>query len=138
MVATKFTARNSLPVSLSLMLVAIYIYRPQRSRGKVCFHRHLSFCPWGEGGVWQTPPGHTSPWADPSGRPLQADIPWADTPPPRQTPLPSTCLDTHLPCPVHAGIHIPVSSTCWDIPSPGRPLQRTVRTLLECFLVCFC
>ena len=50
----------------------------------------------------------------------------------------------HTPCPVHAGIHPPPGQT----PSPGhtpllgkrppplrRPLQRTVRILLECILV---
>ena len=44
-----------------------------------------------------------------------ADTPKADTSP-GQTP----------PCPVHAGIH-----------PPRRPLQRTVRILLECILVTF-
>ena len=41
-----------------------------------------------------------------------------------QTPL----LDRHPPCPVHAGIHIPLPSACWDTP-------RTVYILLECILV---
>ena len=47
----------------------------------------------------------------------------ADTPPPADKPLPSACWDTP-PCPLHAGIH-----------TPRRPLQRTVRILLECILV---
>ena len=52
------------------------------------------------------------------GRGCVADTPlWADI------PLPSACWDTP-PCPVHAGIH-----------PPWRPLQRTVRILLECILV---
>ena len=46
------------------------------------------------------------------------------TPPSRHHPLRQTPPDTHPSCPVHAGIH-----------APRRPLQRTVRILLECFLV---
>ena len=45
-----------------------------------------------------TPPGQTSLGRHPPGR-----HPWADTPP-RQTPL----------CQVHAGIHTPLPSACWD------------------------
>ena len=42
---------------------------------------------------------------------LRQTPPWADTPspgkhPPGQTPL----------CPVHAGIHTPLPSACWDTP----------------------
>ena len=37
-------------------------------------------------------------------------------------------------CPVHAGIHTPLPSACWDPPS-GWPLLRTVRILLKCILV---
>ena len=48
--------------------------------------------------------------------------PWADTP-----------LGRHPP--VHAEIHTPLPSACWDTRPPPRPLQRTVHILLECFLV---
>ena len=59
-------------------------------------------------------------------------------------PLPSACWDTP-PCPVHGGIHTPLrrhplaDTPLADTPPTGRhprrPLQRTVRILLECILV---
>ena len=70
--------------------------------------------------------------------------PWADTPlsryplgrhhPGRYTNLlgrypHADTLHADTPCPVHAGIHPPL---------PGRPLQRTVRILLECIIVSLC
>ena len=97
--------------------------------GRVC----LSAC-------WDT---HTTPL----GRP------WADTPPPWQTPplgrypfgqMPSWA---YTPSPVHAGIHphCPVHSGIHTHPSPPPPAQsmlgytwlllRMVRILLECILV---
>ena len=85
---------------------------------------------WGRHRPGQTPPprADTPPWAD-IPLPRQTPPPWADIP-----LLPSACWDTHTPCPVHAGIH-PLPSVCWDKPPP-RPLQRTVRILLKCILVC--
>ena len=55
-------------------------YRPQRSCGKVCFHRHLWFCPWGGGCLADTHPS----WADtpPSRHSPGQTAPWADPPPP--------------------------------------------------------
>ena len=88
----------------------------------------LSFCPQGRC-LPDTPPAprQTPPWADtPAGR----HPPWADTPAGR-----------HPPCPVHAGIHTPLPSACWDIHSPCtvhagiRSSKRAVRILLECILV---
>ena len=69
------------------------------------------------------PPGrHLPPGRHPVPQTLPPDRhspgqtpPWADTP----------WADTH--CPVHIGIHL--------TPPPRRPLQRTVRILLECILV---
>ena len=75
------------------------------------------------------PPGQTSPWADtPSGQtPPGQTTPWADTP----SPWADTPLGRHHPL----GRHLPGQT------SPGRhppwPLQWTVHTLLECFLVFF-
>ena len=62
----------------------------------------------------------------PLGRPSPADTPpWADTlPPGKHTPLGSTPPGSTPPREAH-------------LPSPRRSLQRTVRVLLECFLVFF-
>ena len=55
------------------------------------------------------------------------------------TPLPSACWDTQPPCPVHAGIHNPPSQCMLRYttppPPPRWPLLRTVRILRECILV---
>ena len=81
----------------------------------------------------------------PLGRHPSADTPWTDTPlgrhhhgqtPPRQTPQADTpngqtppWADTPLgrhppgqthPCPVHAGIHTPLPSACWDTHTPAQ------------------
>ena len=66
-------------------------------------------------------------WADtPLGRHHLGRHPQTDTPP-RQTPLwPDTPLDRHP-----LGRH-PLTER--PPPTPGRPLQRTVRILLKCFL----
>ena len=59
------------------------------------------------------------------------------TPTPRHTPLGRHPLGTNPLCPVHAGIHTPLPSACWDThpaPPPRQPLQRTVHIPLECFL----
>ena len=89
-------------------------------RGCVCSrHTPRQTPPWadtllGRHHPGRHPPGQTSPvqcmlWCThPPGHTPQADTPWVDT-----LPLPSACLDT----------------------SPQRPLQCTVRILLECFLV---
>ena len=91
-----------------------YLYCPQRSCGKVMFHRRLSFCSQGGGGL--------------------ADTPQIDTPP-GQTPPVYAGIHTH-PCPVHAGIHPPQTQCMLGYsPPPRRPLQRTVRILLECIFV---
>ena len=89
---------------------------------RLCFHRRVSFCSQG-GGMY-----HSMHWA---GTPLRADTPWANTPPPGLTPpgrrpLAQCMLGYTPPCPVHTGIHT----------HTRRPLQRTVRILLECILVC--
>ena len=94
-------------------------YRPQRSCGKVIFsqacvknsvHKRRGVC---LNACWDT---HTPPW--------QMHTPWClpqcmlgYTPPRRQTPL---------------GRQPPPRT---DTPSTRRSLQRTVRILLECFLV---
>ena len=64
----------------------------QTKFARLCFHICLSVHRgdvylWSGGGrsVCHTLPGRHPTWAD--------------------TPLPSACWDTHLPCPVHAGIH---------------------------------
>ena len=68
--------------------------------------------------MWQTPPTGQTP---PGQTPPSEDTPRADTPaqcmlgytPTRlvhagiHTPPPSACWDTHSPFPVHAGIHTP-------------------------------
>ena len=69
--------------------------------------------------------GQTPPWAD-------ITPPWADTPFPGQTPLPlgrhpSPWTDTPSPRQTYPLGRPP--------PRPRRPLQRTVRILLECILV---
>ena len=104
----------------SKFLVMIYnIYRVQRSCGKVMFSQ-ASVILFTVGG------GHVSQHAlirHPStGQtpPPRQTLPWADT------SLPSACWDTPTP-----------PSACWDTPPPRRPLQRTVRTLLECILVMY-
>ena len=71
----------------------------------------------------------------PLGRHPSADTPWTDTPlgrhhhgqtPPRQTPPmgrhppgQTPPGQTH-PCPVHAGIHTPLPSACWDTHPPAQ------------------
>ena len=71
------------------------------------------------GGVWQTPPERPHPLGrHPDG---QTHTPAGQTPP-------TQCMLGYSPCPVHAGIHTPHLS-------PRRPLQQTVRILLECILV---
>ena len=96
------------------------------------FHKPLSFC-LGRHPPGQTPPRH--PWADTPETPLgRHPPPWADTPSPRQTPPPpgQTPPWADTPHPVHAGIHTPLPSACWDTPPFRRPLLRMVRILLEC------
>ena len=63
-------------------------------------------------------------------RGVSATHPQADSPP-GQTP-PTQCMlgYTPPPCPVHAGIHTPLPSACWDTVN-----KRSVRILLECILV---
>ena len=64
----------------------------------------------------------------------QADTPWADTPLPGQTPLAGRHPPRHTPPEQtphwQADTHLGETS-----PPPGRPLQRTVRILLECIPV---
>ena len=84
-------------------------YRPQRSYGKTMFLHLLpawADTPWADTPLGQTPLGRHPPSRYPLGRHLL--LTWADTPwadTPRQTPC------------------------------QRRPLQRTIRILLECILV---
>ena len=78
---------------------------------RLCFHRLLSFCSGG-GACIPACTGQTPPSLDRHTPPPVKQPPYSDTPP----------------CPVHAGIQIPPHP-------PLRPLQRTVRILLECILV---
>ena len=78
------------------------------------------------GTVWQTPP-------TPGKHPLWVDIP-SGRHPPGQTPARQT-----PPSPVHAGIHTPLPSACWDThPLHSACLdtanKRAVRIQLECIL----
>ena len=96
-----------------------YFYCPQRSCGKVMF-LHLSVILFTGGWVSGRHPlldRHFPSWADtPLGR-----HPLGQTPPPR--------ADTNPP-----GRHLPLGGH----PSPSRrPLQRTVRILLECTIASF-
>ena len=50
------------------------------------------------------------------------------TPPGRHPP--AQCMLGYTPCTVHAGIHIPLQSACWDTVN-----KRPIRILLECILV---
>ena len=78
-----------------------------------------SFCLQGEYLGRYTPQGRYTPWA---GNPQ-----WADTPPRAGTP----------PGQVHAGRYTPRQvHPSGQVHPPQRSLQRTVRILLECFLVC--
>ena len=76
-------------------------------------------CLWSHGGVCHPPVRH----------PPRQTSPWADIP--RQTP----------PCPVHAGIHTPLPSACWDTHTPlpsacwDRVNKQAVSIPLECILV---
>ena len=85
------------------------------SCGKVMF-LHLSVILFTGGSVWSDTPRARHP---PGRHPLGRYPPWAD--PPRQTHPPP--WQTHP-----LGSHTPAR---WK-----RPLQRTVRILLECILVC--
>ena len=94
------------------------------------------------------PATHTHPWADtphPSGQTPPRQTPPGQTPPGRHTPPGQTPSprQTHThpgqtppltagirPHPVHAGIHIPLPSACWDTVN-----KRAVRIPLECILV---
>ena len=88
----------------------LYIYRPQRSRGKVMF-LHLSVILF-TGGLSGTP----------LGRHPQCMLGY--------TPSTQCMLGYTPPYPVHAGIHTTLPSACWDMVN-----KRAVRILLECILV---
>ena len=111
-------------------------YRPQRSCGKVMF-LHLSVSHSVHEGVSASvhagihPPGrYTRSRYTPLVHPRQVH------PPARDTPWQKHSLaDTHTPL---AGTHTPLAGThtpSAGTPPPRRSLQRTVRILLECFLV---
>ena len=96
-----------------------FYYRPQLRKGNVFTSVCQEFC---LGGVY--PSMH---WGrHPQG---QTPTPWADTTrgrhPLGKIPPPNACWDTHLPAQCILGY----------TPLPRRPLQRTVRILLECILV---
>ena len=84
-------------------------YRPQRSCGKVMF-LHLSISHSVHRRVSAT---HPPVQIHPLGRHPH----WADTP--GQTP-PCQCILGYTPCPVHAGIHTPPCSACWDTVNKRR------------------
>ena len=91
-----------------------YFYRPQRSCGKVMF-LHLSVILF------------TGGWVSGRHPPPRQTLPLLGRHPPRQTPPPRA--DTNPP-----GRHLPLGGH----PSPSRrPLQRTVRILLECTIASF-
>ena len=78
--------------------------------------------------------GQTPPLVDtPSGRHPTADTPW-QTPPPADIPLWQTPPSGRH----HLGRHPlpPQADILWQTPRYQRPLQWTVRILLECILVC--
>ena len=95
-----------------IILLHDCLYRPQRSCGKVMF-LHLSV-------ILST--GEVCFWADTPSRPH-----WADAP--QQTPLGRPPRQTHPP-----GRHPPRQNPP-PAPLRRRPLQRTVRILLEWILV---
>ena len=111
-------------------------YRPQRSCGKVMF-LHLSVSHSVHEGVSASvhagihPPGrytrsrYTPRQVHPPGTPPWQGHPLADTPPGRYTHTPGRY--THPPWQVHTHPR--------QVHPPRRSLQRTVRILLECFLV---
>ena len=104
-------------VLLTKLLAVKYKYLPSATKLRQVIFLQASVIHSVHRGVCQIPPRQTSPGQKPPARHFPGQTPpWADTPP-------------H---PVHAGIH-PPPSTCWD--TPQRPLQRTVRILLECILV---
>ena len=105
---------------MGIRLVRVIFTARIRSLRRLCFHRCLSV----HGGVSAPlhaglhPPGQIPPpGRHPPGR--------QPTPPPgRHSPLADT------PCPVHAGIHTPLCSACWDTVN-----KRAVRIPLECIFV---
>ena len=106
------------------MLNIYMYYRPQRSCGKVMF-LHLSVShSVHRGGVclsacWDTPPGRYTP--------LGRYTPWQVHPPGRYTPL-----GRYTPWQLHPWADTPPG----QVHPPRQSPQRTVRILLECFLVC--
>ena len=67
---------------------------------------------------WTDTPLGRHPWADTLlGRHPWADTPWADTP-----------------CPVHAGIHTPLSSACWDTHTHPCPVHAGIHPPTQCML----
>ena len=92
---------------------SFYIYRPQRSCGKVMFSQASVILFTGMGNVadtpWQiTPPLH--PGRHPPGR----------HPPLGRHSIGQTTPGLTPPCPVHAGIHTPLPSACWDTHPPAQ------------------
>ena len=88
-----------------------YYYRPQRSCGKVMF-LHLSV----------SHSVHRVCVGQPPLRQTYPSMHWGRHPPGQTYPS------------MHWGRHIPVCTVA-DTPTPRRPLQRTVRILMECILV---
>ena len=70
------------------------------------------------GGYCHTLPGQTPPWSDTppaDGQTLSGRHPTGQTEMCMLGYIPSApCWDTS-PCPVHAGIHTPLLSACWDV-----------------------
>ena len=140
---------NAIRALGSVKVTTTHNYHPQRSCSKVVFlHLSVSHSVHRGDGVSGTPSGQTPPGRHPTRYKLPADTPWqaadtslvrhpladtplADTPYPRQTPPGQTPPGQTLP-----GGQPPREVTSQaDTPSPQRSLQRTVRILLECFLV---
>ena len=111
--------RVSILQSISIRIIRLIYYRPQRTCSKVMFLQASVILV--KGSVWETPP-----WADPPGACSLARHPPGQTPPGRD-------LSRQTP----PGRSLPRKTPPTDTPPlPSRRLlQRTVLILLECILV---
>ena len=101
-----------------------HFYRPQKKFAKVMFSQ-VSVCPGGgclpHYMLGYTPPGQTplplGRHTPPGRHPLGQALPLGRHPLGRHPPAQCMLGYTH-PCPVHAGIHTPLPSACWDTHNP--------------------